>query len=532
MAYYGALFGILELSILLIIGKLGEETFSKMGLIPFVGAIILGIIMGPGVMSLMVSSPYVEEFTSLGIVFILFMAGVEDKPTRVLGFRKSIAAGVIAFSLSFVLLIVAFALVFHLHLLQASVMAIVLAMVSAGPFSRTVQETHGNQEQASRTSYLFIEVMTMEISAVLLFGFISSPSSLSSAPSAVVYTAKMASVILGIMAFGLFLAKPLITNLEGYLRTREASFSVVVGIILAFGFLAQYVGFNSAIAAFLLGAFMSDEIKDNAYMLEKLRALTYGFFEPMFFMGLGLYFTKLTPSLLVLGMAALASALAAKLVSSYFISPRIGADPIRNFFAMSHEGGVDGAILLTALSMSLISSSVYSLSMIAVTALAIIGPLGYQRGLQVQSPKQTPSIKFVRYELRNVTAGQLANTLSTVSISANSTLADAVYAIEQLHTRVLIVVDDEDRPLGYVNDHELLKMLEGGKNLKLSDVKLHEVPKISESAKAQEVLDMFEKDEKPVVAVVDSEGRLVGSILEREVLRYLLSESRQDTEST
>jgi Kef-type K+ transport system membrane component KefB len=80
MAYLGALLGILELSMLLIVGKLGEESFSKMGMIPFVGAIVLGIIVGPGLLGLMTSSPYIEEFTSLGIVFILFMAGIEDKP--------------------------------------------------------------------------------------------------------------------------------------------------------------------------------------------------------------------------------------------------------------------------------------------------------------------------------------------------------------------------------------------------------------------------------------------------------------------
>ena len=78
-------------------------------------------------------------------------------------------------------------------------------------------------------------------------------------------------------------------------------------------------------------------------------------------------------------MATLAAALAVELASSYVVSPRMGVDPLRNFFAISREVGVDGVVLLTALNMSLISPSVYSLSMIAVTALAITGPLGYQR---------------------------------------------------------------------------------------------------------------------------------------------------------
>ncbi len=522
MAYLGALLGILELSMLLIVGKLGEESFSKMGMIPFVGAIVLGIIVGPGLLGLMTSSPYIEEFTSLGIVFILFMAGIEDKPRRVLGFKKSIGAGLFAFGASFAVLTLAFMLVFGLKPLEASVIAVVLGMVSAGPFSRTLQETKESEEQASTSSRLFIEVMTMEVSAIVLFAFISSPSSLTSFTGVLLYAAKVLLVILAIMGFGTLAARPVISALEDYLRTREATFSVLVGLILAFGFLAQYVGFNSAIAAFLLGTFMSDEVRSNAYLLEKLRAITYGFFEPMFFMGLGLYFTRISASLLLLGAAAMAAAIGAKLAVSYGISRGLDVDPIKNFFAMSHEGGVDGAVLLTALSLSLISPRVYSFSMIAVTALAIIGPLGYQRGLKVESPRPTPSIDFVKYELKNVTALELANTLSTVSISSSSKLTDAVYALEELHTRVLIVVDEEGRPLGYVNDHELLRYIEQGKDLFLSDVKLHDVPKIDENAKAESVLDVFEREEVPVIAVVDSSGILVGSILEREVLRYLL----------
>jgi len=151
-------------------------------------------------------------------------SGRASSPLSCLRAKVPIAAGITAFFLSFVLLLAIFKVGFNQGLLQASVMAIVLGMVSAGPFSRTLQETHADQRQADGDSHLFIEVMTMEISAVLLFAFISSPSSLSSASSAALYSAKMISVIMGTMVFGLFLAKPLITRLEGYLRTRRRAF--------------------------------------------------------------------------------------------------------------------------------------------------------------------------------------------------------------------------------------------------------------------------------------------------------------------
>ena len=41
------------------------------------------------------------------------------------------------------------------------------------------------------------------------------------------------------------------------------------------------------------------------------------------------------------------------------------------------------------------------------------------------------------------------------------------------------------------------------------------MPKVNESAKSEDVLEIFEREEVPVVAVTCSEGKLVGSVLKR-----------------
>ncbi|WP_449462366.1 hypothetical protein PQ610_07080 [Tardisphaera miroshnichenkoae] len=55
------------------------------------------------------------------------------------------------------------------------------------------------------------------------------------------------------------------------------------------------------------------------------------------------------------------------------------------------------------------------------------------------------------------------------------------------------MVDEQGRPLCYISDHELLKKLEEGKEALLSDLALHEVPRVQESSKAQDVPSVFEK---------------------------------------
>jgi len=58
------------------------------------------------------------------------------------------------------------------------------------------------------------------------------------------------------------------------------------------------------------------------------------------------------------------------------------------------------------------------------------------------------------------------------------------------------------------------------------------VPKVNESAKSEDVLEIFEREEVPVVPVTCSEGKLVGSVLEREVPRFPLTKRPRGREPT
>ena len=162
------LVAILELSLLLLLGKLGEEGFSFLNLTPFVGAILVGVLIGPGILRAFYPSPYISDFINLGIVFILFMAGVEETRT-VTEIRRPALAGVLNFVIEFMTIYVIL-IILGLGEAVASVLAISLGMVSAGPFSRTLQEVSGESNVAQNRK-LFIEVLFNEISAVVLFSF-------------------------------------------------------------------------------------------------------------------------------------------------------------------------------------------------------------------------------------------------------------------------------------------------------------------------------------------------------------------------
>ncbi|MCL4344234.1 MAG: cation:proton antiporter [Nitrososphaerota archaeon] len=518
-----SLLAILELSMLLLIGKLGEEGFSALKLTPFVGAILMGLIFGPGITGLFYPSPYVSDFIDLGIVFILFMAGVEEIKGSAERKRPAIM-GIATFIISYALLYIIF-LKIGFGPTASSILSITLGMVSAGPFSRTLQEiSFGSLTEKNRS--LLVEVLFIEIAAVILFAFFAI-GAVSSIDSIIYGALKLLIALAIIILFGKYALSRLLKFVESKFRTWEALFTVIISIILLFGFIAELVGFNSAIAAFFLGAFSSDYITNNAYLLEKLRALTYGFFEPMFFMGLGLYFVKISPILLYFGIIAFALSIFVKTLSSTVTSRFLNAGFVKNFFAISHEGGVDGAILLTALQLGLVSSGIYSFAMLAIMLLAIMAPIGFTGRTPLAKPKSSPSAKFVTFELSKTTAEELSRVLPTVAICEDSAVEAAVKKANDLNARVLVVIDADGKPLGYANVHDLFRIVSFGQgDTQIKDTFLLPVPTVKSNETAASVLDIFKVSDAQVVAVVDDHKKLVGTILEREILRFILKEGK------
>ncbi|MGC9075979.1 MAG: cation:proton antiporter [Conexivisphaera sp.] len=519
-----ALLGVLALSAMLLLGKLGEEAFSRLRLVPFAGAIVVGLIMGPGILGLLSPNPYVEEFIDLGIVFILFMAGAEEVRPGALRDPGAIASGTAIFAASLMIIYPILSRWLSIEGVEGLTVAIAVSMVSAGPFSRTLQEVRrGRTVERTR---MFVEALSMEVSAVLAFSMLSVRSG-----GILESVLVLASVVLGVLAFGRFGLGRILSAAEGHLRTMEVVFSVLVGFVLLLGFLAQTVGFNSAMAAFFLGVFASDYLRRNVYLLEKMRAITYGFFEPMFFFGLGLYFVRVSGGIAALGLGLFALAMAIKFVLGSQLARLIHVDGLRNFFAISHEGGVDGAIMLTALQLGLVGGAIYSLTMLAILMMSIVAPIGYGGRSVLARHRPTSSLEFVRYELEDSTAEEVSRTLPTAYVREGASLREALASAQELDVRVLVVVDDGLRVKGFVNVHDLFSAAAArGLDIRVTEsgAPIRPVPIIVRNEGASKALEAFRSSDAQVVAVVDEDGRLVGTILEREVLRYLFRGRRPD----
>jgi len=517
------------LGILLIAAKLGEEAFRKMGLIPFVGAILVGTLLGPGVFDVVDVLPTITLFISIGIDFLLFVSGAEEFEAErlhsVLTKKNSLSIALVQFTVRF-LAITTLAYLLLNQPTEAIVIGIVAGMSSAGPLSRLLTDT--GLARTDEGTAIFSQVLVIEVAAVVLFSFVFDLAGKTITLLSVTTTAvELAAAILGIVVFGRYIMVSLLEMVETHFRSREAVFAIIISILLIAGFIGQITGFNAAIVALFLGLLMQKFLAGRPVLMEKLRAFTYGFFEPMFFAGLGLYFVRVTPILIVSGLAIFGAALASDAAVGAASAGFFHVDRWRNAFGTCVNGGVDAALLVSAFTAgaALISGFIYSATAIGIALLSLTAPLLFSRRAHLVSIDHEVGTqrRVVKQHLQSMTASEICKTLPTVAVRDDEPVIEAFKRIVELDARGVIVLNRSGRPVATLLMRDVTGLTEREMvHMRVSEAPLAEVVRVRESEPGLNLTDIFRETNIPVVAVVDERGRLVGTILEREILRRLV----------
>jgi|BEDMetMinimDraft_2_1075160.scaffolds.fasta_scaffold00155_11 Kef-type K+ transport system membrane component KefB/CBS domain-containing protein len=500
-----------SLGLLLVLAKSFEEGFRRLGLVGFVGSILAGIIVGPGVLSIISNTQYITLFTSLGINFLLFLAGAEEfSLPRLRGrMRLRVLVGSIA-ALGIPLLLVYILLP---HLIGGSnlnylALSVILGMSSAGPLAKLLMEA--GVSRTNTGTFVFITTALVEIGGVVIFA-----TSVSFSPVPLTIAEIIAAVGISLLLGNLVFARALEVA-EVRLNAREIVFSLIVALVLLSGYLGQLLKFNAGIVALFLGFVAQKYFKERPEMLERLHAFTYGFFEPLFFSGIGLYFVRVTPLLLYLSLGLATLILVTKGLGGFLASKMVGVDPWYGSWGISSKGGVDSALLFSALTLGVIGRSAYSYAAIAIAISGLVSPLLFKAKIRKISQGNVTPIR------RAMRIGDILKELGSFYTDSNQVLRHVIETMTSANLRAMVVVDGENRPIGYVSVHDLLEIDPASYGeMRVQDIQLHEVRTVYPNSKVSEILRIFRETETPIIGVIDYEGKLLGTIVERSLLRLL-----------
>ncbi|MGC9227264.1 cation:proton antiporter [Caldivirga sp.] len=498
---------LLYLGVMLVLAKAFEELFLRVKLIPFVGAIVVGIILGDGVMGLVSINTVIQFVSSLGIILLLFLSGAEEFEIEGKLSVNALAAVVIELALPFTVI---YSSLVAMGLSVEPLLIIPLIMTSVGPLARLLMDL--GITKTSLGGALFQQGVLIEVASVILFATLLS---LRIGDSALTLMG-MVLLIVFIFVMGPWVSR-FFEWIEGYIKAREVEFAAVVSLILIVAFLAELVNFNSAVAALFLGILLRRYFKDRPELLEKLHGFTYGFFEPLFFVSIGLYFTRLNLSLLLIGLIIALLLLSSKVTAGALAAVLLKGELLTNGLGTSTKGGVDASLLVTLLTMGLITRSTYSYLALSIIVNSLLVPLIFRA--VVKPVTQVNAAVRVRLNNSIMSVGEQ---LKPLTVTCSDSLRVAVNRMAERGVRAIVVVNDENKPLGYLSVQQLLEVDPAlYESTPACSLPLNELVTVGNGARIIDVLRRFRETEAPIIGVVDDDNRLIATIYERELMRLL-----------
>lgn len=302
--------------------------------IPWVIALILGgVILGPNVLDWLETNQTIDFIGQIGLIFLMFMAGLETKLTKgneafqgKLFFLAAIN-GLIPFGVGF-----GIGLMLDYGVFTALILGVVFTSSSIAVVIPALEKQNLLGSQLGQS--IVITTVIQDIASLIALSLIlQNIDPITSLPLHIFYPL----VIVTLVALKFFIPK--IRNF--FLRTVRSgpdlfqlefrsTFLILIGTVIIF----ELLGLHPIIAGFFSGLILSGTIHDSA-LKEKIRTISYGIFIPTFFIVMGLQtditiFTKTTDATAIVLIIVCGSILS-KLTSGWFAGRLVGFSQSESF---------------------------------------------------------------------------------------------------------------------------------------------------------------------------------------------------------
>lgn len=245
--------------IVLLATSIAVALFRRIGLGSVLGLLVAGIIVGPYSPGLKATTHVddVRNFTELGVVLLLFLIGLEMRPSRLWAMRREVLGlGSLQIILSGILIGAYFSL-YQENWLIALLIGLTFALSSTAFVLQLLQERGEITTSYGRTAFSILLMQDMAIVPLLAIVPILSDTG---ALSAAVPLWEQVLIIIGLLAVLLVFGRYVIPAALNYLarvNNREGFLLVVMLAVFAAAWMMHLAGASLALGAFLIGVSLS-----------------------------------------------------------------------------------------------------------------------------------------------------------------------------------------------------------------------------------------------------------------------------------
>ena len=320
-----------EIMIILIAAGILVPLFNRFKLSPVLGYLAVGFIVGPfglGAFSseynflgyLTISNPSdVSHLAEFGIVFLMFMIGLELSPRRLWAMRRMVfGLGMLQVVLSICVIVAAAVLLFNKNIAAAVVIGSCMALSSTAIVMQILTDRHLITTPVGRACFsilLFQDIAVVPI--LILIGLLGAGASGGIGVTILLALGKGIAAIIALLLIGHFLLRP-IFRLAGSAKGAEPFMAVTFLTVIVAATVTGQAGLSMALGAFLGGLLLAEtEYRHSIEVyIEPFKGLLLGLFFMTVGMGIDPGVIRLDASWIVfsvIGLIALKAAIIAGL---------------------------------------------------------------------------------------------------------------------------------------------------------------------------------------------------------------------------
>jgi len=370
--------------VLLVTAKILGELVEYAGYPSLIGEILAGMILGPSVFNLVETTPVIQFFSTVGVILLLFITGVEINQKIFRSAReRMVVTGLTAVFIPFVF---GFLLGAFLSLTgdETIFLAIAFALTSIGISVRTLLE-----EQQLNTDFGMTIVggaVVTAISGIIIFGILASMKTEGVlTPYSILRPIVIAAIfILVITTAGKRVFQYIFEKVQ-VLHNHALSYSAAFLITCISSFISQVLGLTFVVGAFFSGITLSKSVHEDHDIHESLHNMAFGIFITVFFASVGLSMKipmqdLFTPVILLIIGVAIAGKVIGGFLGSYpYLRQRNVALLVG--LGMVPRGDLTLALAQSALMTGIISQQIYTATILLVLVTVLLTPVFLKIGL-------------------------------------------------------------------------------------------------------------------------------------------------------
>lgn len=229
---------------------------KRLGIATVLGYLITGILIGPSVLNLTHDSTSIAHLADFGVIFLMFLIGLELRPQRLWQMRHAIfALGSLQFFITGIILTTLIWLIFSIDLSGSIVIGFALALSSTAFVVQLLKEKQ--QLNSTYGQHSFSILLFQDIAAIPLLAIVPLLAHVPSIHHGIAYFAAIIATFSGLFLFSRYIIRPFFRFVANS-GAKELLTAIALFIVLAVVLLMDTLGISTTLGAFITGVLLAD----------------------------------------------------------------------------------------------------------------------------------------------------------------------------------------------------------------------------------------------------------------------------------